>query len=378
MRRLLATLLTLLTLLSLTACGSAGQESDDAQTAAESDSTATRVVVDSFGREVEIPGEVKTIVCTGSGALRMICYLQCTDKLIGVEDTDKEYETSTLRDYAHVYYETFRDLPSIGKGGGTSNTAYVEELITLQPDVILSGYTQEALEDLQSATGIPCVSIRAASINFIDESFYTAMRVAADVLGAQDRCEEVLSYIDACKADLTDRTADIPEEEKPTCYTGAVTFSGAHGFTGTYSNFGPFMAIGARNVADEAGETGYFDADPEKIVAWDPDLIFLDPGNMDLVNDEYASNPGYYDALRAVQEGNLYSCISFNNYSTNVGYAIADAYYAGLVMFPEQFADVDIAAKTDEILEFLLGDAYYDEMVADGLSFGVMELGHAS
>lgn len=378
MRRLLATLLTLLTLLSLTACGSAPAGSNDAQEAPSTDSTATRVVVDSFGREVEIPGEVKTIVCTGSGALRMICYLQCTDKLIGVEDTDKEYETSTLRDYAHVYYETFRDLPSIGKGGGTSNTAYVEELITLQPDVILSGYTQEALEDLQSATGIPCVSIRAQSINFIDESFYTAMRVAADVLGAQDRCEEVLSYIDACKADLAERTADIPEDTKPTCYTGAVTFSGAHGFTGTYSNFGPFMAIGARNVADEAGETGYFDADPEKIVAWDPDYIFLDPGNMDLVNDEYASNPGYYDALRAVQEGKLYSCISFNNYSTNVGYAIADAYYAGTVLFPEQFADVDIAAKTDEILEFLLGDAYYDEMVADGLSFGVMELGHAS
>lgn len=378
MRRLLATLLTLLTLLSLTACGSAPAESGDAQEAPAADSTATRVVVDSFGREVEIPGEVKTIVCTGSGALRMICYLQCTDKLIGVEDTDKEYETSTLRDYAHVYYETFRDLPSIGKGGGTSNTAYVEELITLQPDVILSGYTQEALEDLQSATGIPCVSIRAQSINFIDESFYTAMRVAADVLGGQDRCEEVLSYIDACKADLAERTADIPEDTKPTCYTGAVTFSGAHGFTGTYSNFGPFMAIGARNVADEAGETGYFDADPEKIVAWDPDYIFLDPGNMDLVNDEYASNPGYYDALRAVQEGKLYSCISFNNYSTNVGYAIADAYYAGTVLFPEQFADVDIAAKTDEILEFLLGDAYYDEMVADGLSFGVMELGHAS
>lgn len=379
MRRFFAILLTLLTLLSLTACGAAAPEdSGSTQTDAEPDSAATRTVVDSFGREVEIPGEVKTIVCTGSGALRMICYLQCTDRLIGVEDTDKEYETSTLRDYAHVYYETFRDLPSIGKGGGTSNTAYVEELITLQPDVILSGYTQEALEDLQSATGIPCVSIRAQSINFIDESFYTAMRVAADVLGAQDRCEEVLSYIDACKADLAARTADIPEDTKPTCYTGAVTFSGAHGFTGTYSNFGPFMAIGARNVADQEGQEGYYDADPEKIVAWDPDYIFLDPGNMDLVNDEYAANPGYYDALRAVQEGKLYSCISFNNYSTNVGYAIADAYYAGTVLFPEQFADVDIAAKTDEILEFLLGDAYYDEMAADGLSFGVMELGYGS
>lgn len=378
MRRFSAILLTLLTLLSLTACGSAAEGADDTQASTQSEPAATRVVVDSYGREVEIPGEVKTIVCTGSGALRMISYLQCTDMLIGVEDTDKAYETSTLRDYAHVYYETFRDLPAIGKGGGTSNTAYIEELITLQPDVILSGYTQEALEDLQSATGIPCVSIRAQSINFIDESFYTAMRVAADVLGAQDRCEEVLSYIDSCKDDLAARTADIPEDAKPTCYTGAVTFSGAHGFTGTYSNFGPFMAIGARNVADQEGQDGYYDADPEKIVAWDPDYIFLDPGNMNLVNDEYAANPGYYDALRAVQEGNVYSCISFNNYSTNVGYAIADAYYAGTVLFPEAFADVDIAAKTDEILEFLLGDAYYDEMVADGLSFGVMELGHAA
>jgi len=126
-------------------------------------------------------------------------------------------------------------------------------------------------------------------------------------------------------------------------------------------------------VADETGEDGYFDADPEKIVAWDPDIIFLDPGNMTLVQEEYESNPGYFDSLRAVREGQLYSCISFNNYSTNVGYALADAYYAGTVMFPERFADVNIAEQTDEILQFLLGDAYYDEMLADGLYFGVID-----
>lgn len=377
MRRFVALLLALLALTALSACGATPvEESDSTQTAVESDSGTVRTIVDCYGREVEIPEEVKTVVCTGSGALRMVCYLQCTDRLVGVEDTDKNYETSTLRDYAHVYYETLQALPSIGKGGGTANTAYVEELIALQPDVILSGYSQEALEDLARTTGIPCVSVRALSINFIDESFYTAMEVAADVLGAQARCKEVLTWIDGCKADLSARTADIPEADKPLCYAGAVTYSGIHGFTGTYSNFGPFLAIGARNAADEVEEEGYYDADPEKILSWDPDVIFLDPGSLDLVQEEYASNPGFFDALTAVQTGQIYACVSYNNYSTNVGYAIADAYYAGTVLSPEQFADVDIAAKTDEILEFLLGRGYYDDMTADGLAFGPLEIGH--
>lgn len=377
MKRFVALLLALLTLAALVACGGEPAEnSDSTQPATEADSGAVCTVVDCYGREVEIPEDVKTVVCTGSGALRMVCYLQCTDKLVGVEDTDKNYETSTLRDYAHAYYETLQALPAIGKGGGTANTAYVEELIALQPDVILSGYSQEALEDLARTTGIPCVSVRALSINFIDESFYTAMEVAADVLGAQKRCEEVLTWIDGCKADLSARTADIPESDKPLCYAGAVTYSGTHGFTGTYSNFGPFLAIGARNAADEVAEEGYYDADPEKILSWDPDVIFLDPGSLDLVQEEYDSNPSFFDALTAVQTGQVYACVSYNNYSTNVGYAIADAYYAGAVLFPEQFADVDIAAKTDEILEFLLGRGYYADMTADGLAFGPLEIGH--
>ena len=131
------------------------------------------------------------------------------------------------------------------------------------------------------------------------------------------------------------------------------------------------------DVADEMGETGYLDADPEQVVAWDPELIFLDPGNMSLVRDEYQTNPGFFDSLTAVREGNLYACVSFNNYSTNVGYALADAYYAGSVIYPERFDDVNIAEKADDILEFLLGRRYYNDMKANGLTFGVIELGSA-
>ena len=38
---------------------------------------------------------------------------------------------------------------------------------------------------------------------------------------------------------------------------------------------------------------------------------------------------------------------------------------------------VNIAEKADDILEFLLGRRYYNDMKANGLTFGVIELGSA-
>ena len=336
---------------------------------------ATRIVKDTWGREVEIPETVENIVCLGSGAPRIAAYLGVMDMLVGAEDHAKKAQT-VLRDYTMVYQDDIKDLPAVGAGGGSgANNGYAEQIIEVQPDVILAGFSQEAAEELQNQTGIPVVCVRYLSINFVDESFYTAMRVFAEVVGAQERCETVLKFIDDCKKDLNDRTKDIPNSDKKTAYTGAVTFSGRHGFAGTYANFGPFLGINALNVADEVKGTNYFEADLEKIVEWDPDVIFLDPGNMDLVNDEYKTNPGYFDSLRAVQEGNVYTMPAFNNCGTNITYAIMDAYYAGIVLYPEAFADVDMATIGGEILEFMLGENFFEKMEAGGLYYGKPTIG---
>ena len=335
----------------------------------------TRIVTDTWGREVEIPETVKTIVCLGSGAPRIAAYLGVMDLLVGAEDHDIQNKT-VLRDYNVVYQDQLAALPAVGAGGGSgANNGYAEQIIEIQPDVILAGFSQEAAEELQDQTGIPVVCVRYLSINFVDESFYTAMRVFAEVVGKQERCEAILQFIDNCKKDLNDRTKDIPNSEKKTAYTGAVTFSGRHGFAGTYANFGPFLAVNARNVADEVKDVNYFETNLEKIVEWDPDVIFLDPGNMDLVNDEYNTNPGYFRALRAVQEGNLYTMPSFNNCSTNITYAIMNAYYAGIVLFPEAFSDVTMEAVAAEILETMLGENFFTEMEQAGLYYGKLTLG---
>ena len=335
----------------------------------------TRVVKDTWGREVEIPETVEKIICLGSGAPRIAAYLDVMDMLVGAEDHDKK-DATVLRDYTMVYHDDIKNLPSVGAGGGSgANNGYAEEIIAAQPDVILAGFSQEAAEELERQTGIPVVCVRYQSINFVDESFYTAMRVFAEVVGAQERCETVLTFVDACKKDLNNRTKDIPDSRKLTAYTGAVTFSGRHGFAGTYANFGPFMGVNALNVADEVKDTNYFETDLEKIVQWDPDVIFLDPGNMDLVNDEYKTNPDYFDALRAVQEGNVYTMPSFNNCGTNVTYALMDAYYAGIVLYPDAFADVKMETIGAEILQTMLGENFFKEMEQGGLYYGKLTLG---
>ncbi|MCL2382009.1 MAG: ABC transporter substrate-binding protein [Treponema sp.] len=338
-------------------------------------SAETRIVTDVWGREVRIPAEVRTIVALGSGAPRIAAYLGVVDMMAGSERMDAE-TFSVLRDFNPVHHQTFRALPIVGRGGGSgNNNAYPEELIKLAPDVILAAFSPEAADELFFQTHIPVVSVRYFSVNFIDDSFYRAVRVFAEVVGARERGEEVLSFIQGHKAELQRRTYGIPGGEKPRVYAGAVTFNGRRGFSGTYSNFGPLMAINALNVADEAGMEGFFEANLEHVVLWDPDVIFLDPGNMDLVNAEYAANPAFFNSLRAVREGRVYAMPAFNFAATNVTYALMNAYFAGTVLFPERFAGVDIARISAEILTFFLGENTFDVMARNGLSFGRVTIG---
>ncbi|MCL2707418.1 MAG: ABC transporter substrate-binding protein [Dehalococcoidia bacterium] len=334
----------------------------------------TRIIVDVWGREVEIPANVERIIALGSGAPRIAAYLNAMDMVVGAEEYISQ-GVSVARDYNPVHYDKLLTLPFVGAGGGSgNNNAYPEEIIKLSPDVIIAGFDLEAANELQAQTGIPVVSVRHAT-GLAADDFYRAMRVFADVIGAQERCEALLAYIDMMKEDLMLRTSSVPENEKLKAYAGAVTWNGRRGFSGTYSNFGIFDAINAKNVAYNASIAAFYEANLESIVVWNPDVIFLDPGNMDLVNDEYRINPNYFNSLRAVREGNVYTMPAFNFAGTNITYAFMNAYYAGIILFPEQFADVDIAKKSEEILMMFLGVNTYELMAQGGLYYGKIMIG---
>ena len=365
---------------SASAAGSSVQQSEESteqlstDSAAESEAEsmeepATRIITDSTGRDVEIPSRVESIVCVGVGALRYSCYMDAADLVVGVEDYEVKEGMSRL--YNYVNFDKFKDLPVTGTNGEPN----IEEIITAGPQVIvMSSYASADADDLQAKSGIPVVMVPGSDTT-LDDNAYETIRIMGELYGKEDRAQELTAYLKGIQKDLDDRTADIPEEDKPSVYVAGVSFKGAHGFEGTEAYYGPFELIHANNLANTTDQTGAFDIDLEQVLTWDPEIIFLDFNGMSLINEDYADNPDYYQNLTAVKEGKVYSQISFRSSASNLETALADAYYAACVMYPEQFSDIDPVEKAGEIFTALLGTNPYEDLKEAGYEFRQITIG---
>lgn len=354
--------------LTLTACGSNNAASGSAS-AASSSAAATKTVVDAYGRSVDVPKDAKTAATVGSGA-RFVVYAGAQDKLIAV--TEMETTPAMNRPYAIAYKDLFADLPSTSNGNHLLETNVNEEqLMDLNPDVIISSRSAEECDALQKDTGIPVIGITYQNQLFTD-NVYNSITCVGEALGTEDHASEVVAKLKEWDADLKARTADIADADKPSVYVGAVNYKGAKSFTGTYANYAPLVELNAKNVADETGQKAAVDVDLEQIGNWDPDYMFLNAGNMDLMKADYANNQAFFDGLKAFQQGNLYTQPFFNFNGTNIDTGICDTYFIGATIYPDKFADVDLKAKYSEIYTTLLGVDFYQVMQQNGMDFKSM------
>ena len=376
MKKRISFLLVLAMVLTMAACGNtANAPTTEASSAAAETLGLTeaapesRVITDAAGRTVEIPAEVNQVVCVGVGALRYTCYVGGADRVIGVEDYETKPGMSRL--YNYVNFDKFKDLPVIG----TNGEPFVEEIVGVDPQVIvMSSYAKQDADELSEKTGIPVVVVPGSDTT-LDDKAYETIRILGELYGLEDRAETLTAYLRGVQKDLDDRTASIPEESKPTCYVGGVSFKGQHGFEGTEAYYGPFELIHAKNLANTTDQTGAFNIDVEQVLAWDPDVIFLDFNGMSLIKEDYEAHPDFYNALTAVQEGKVYSQISFRSSASNLETALADAYYAACIMFPEAFSDIDPVEKAGEIFEALLGTNPYEDLKGAGYEFRPITIG---
>jgi iron complex transport system substrate-binding protein len=355
-------LMLVLTLPALSGCNTGAQNTAE-----------TVAVTDLIGRQVAIPAKVARVVAIGPGALRLYVYAGNLDYVVGVEQI--EVDSPTGKPYL-LANPALAELPIIGQGG-PNNAPDPEKILTAAPDVIFSTYATDAAaaDELQAKTGIPVVTLSYGGQSFgttaiFGQTVQESLMLIGRITGQIDKAQAAVDFIQQAQQDLDNRTKDIPDADRPTVYVGGLGARGTHGIESTQGKYTLLDVIHAKNVVDETGESGSIMIDKEKLLDWDPDFIFIDQGGFAAVDEDYQKNPVFYESLSAIQNGKVYSQLPYNYYNTNIGTAIADAYFLGKILYPEAFVDVDPAQKADEIYQALLGQPVYAQMAAAFGEFG--------
>jgi iron complex transport system substrate-binding protein len=325
-----------------------------------SDCFAGEITVrDLAGRMVTIEKTPERIVCVAPGSLRLIAYLQALDRVVGVEEIEKRFPKA--RPYWMANPQLAK-LPIIGPGGVSSinRRPDLESILSVSPDLIFISYMQpDKADELSRQLSIPVVVLSYGDFGSFDERLYVSLEVAGKILRKDDRARAVVDYIRTSARDLASRVSGIPEADKPRTYIGGIGWKGGHGLESTDAGYQPFAWVKANNVAAVPGKQSHYFIDREKLLALNPEVIFLDGGGSVIIREDYTKHPRFYDQLDAFKRGNVFSLYPFNWYMTNIGTVIADAYAVGKILYPQRFEDVAIPEQSDAIYDFLLGKPLY-------------------
>jgi len=329
-------------------------------------SATTLTVTDLTNRTVTVPSSPQRIIGVGAGDVRMLVYLQAADRIVGVDQMEKGPTNSTAlgmglpsgrdRPYSIAHPE-LAEKPFIG----TNRLDDPEQIIAQKPDIIFATWrTAKDADALQEKTGVPVVALVSGDLGKSKPQFYQSLRLMGKILGKDERAETVISFIESTIADLNSRTKDVAKDQSGKVYVGGVSFNGAHGLLSTEPTYPSLKMVNGDNVAAGAGAGGQVMIDKEQLLAWDPDVIFIDESSYALVAADL-KDP-VYQSLKAVKNNQIYGLMPYNWYANNYDTVLANAYYVGKILYPDKFADVSVEQKADEIYTNLDGKAVYSEM----------------
>ena len=342
------------------------------------DSEGMVTITDAFGREVSIPENPEKIAVVGSGSMRYFVYLGIDlDDVCAVDyqDSKLNIETVNVRPYALANPEIL-EIPEVGAAKGVVDN---EKLLMSGADILFMGGASssnaEVANEIQEKTGIPVVMFYTGNYVTDAEKIQATLLMLGEILGKEQRAKDLIAYFDAVEADLKKRVAGLSAEE--TVYVGGVSYNGVHGLDGTDPTYYPFAVLNIKNAAAEVtsvSQTGYAQISKEKLLEWDPDFILVDLSTLTAAEGgalvELKNDPSYRE-LTAVKNSMVYTVNPHTSMNVNHETTLANAYFIGKLLYPEQFEDIDPVKKADEIYTFVVGEPVFDLLSAnvEGLSY---------
>ena len=321
-------------------------------------SVPTRKVTDALGREVALPDTVNRAVCIRASAIRLVTYAGGVPFICGVEEQETRENVFT-----HLLAH-----PELGKKPliGPQMGGDAELIMAVQPDVIfMSSTTAGDADDLQRRTGIPVVALEYGDLGAKRPIFYASLRRIGEVLHTEGRVDSLIRYTENQIAELQQRTQHKGENKR--VYVGGLAYKGLKGITSTDPYYAAFGFLGVDNVASAIDSayvspiTGTY-IDWEQLVDWDPEVIFIDRSGWPLVNEDFKNREKLNQLLAAYRNQQVYALWPYNNNHTNFEVMLINAWYAGKILFPDQFQDISLRDKADEILVEFVGQPIGQEL----------------
>ena len=366
----------------------AGCAADNAGAGSEQAGTAAVSFTDLAGRQVELDhapervilGEGRSVFATG-----ILNKEDPLDKVVAIGSDLKQ----NVPDYYRELEKTtpkVNELPEIG--GFTKGDVTVEELISLDPDlIVLSKDQYEASQTAGLTDKLDQAGLTYAVTDFRAkplENTIPTMEIFADIFGHEDRAEEFIADWQK-NVDLVTERAKKAQDKPSTFVWRAAGISDCCG-SWNDSNISELVNVaGGKNVADGIieGESGALT--PEKVIDVDPDMVIATGGDWSTKVDNARGHTGFaatgygisekdahdsaktlasvqpgFEDLSAVKEHNLHG-LWHQFYNSPFNYLALLQIAAWL--HPEDYADVNVQQEWAEAQE------KYSPVPGDGTFF---------
>ena len=310
-------------------------------------SQASRQITDQTGRQVTIPDRVDRIVVLQHQTLNLLVQMNATDKIVGVMANWKQQLGDS---YARL-------APELNQKATLGDLTHVdpEKLVALHPQVVfVTNYAPHEMIDSITVLGIPVVAIslrhdepgEKAKMNpsirdeemAYDKGLREGISLIGEIINKPAEAKALITATDEGHKIVSDRLKDVPAEKRIRAYMAnpELTTYGSGKYTGLM-----MLHAGAVNVA-AATVKGFKTVSMEQVIAWDPQVIFVQERYPSVVN-EINSSP-QWQAIDAVKNHRVWL---MPDYAKAWGYPMPEAMGSGELwmakkLYPQKFQDVDM------------------------------------
>ena len=292
-------------------------------------------ISDAAGRAVPIPAKVTRVFPAGPPAA-ILLYTLAPELLIGWPRANRPEEC------AYMLPEICA-RPEVGRITGRGNTANLETVLALKPDLIVDvGSTSATFVSLadrvQEQTGIPYALLdgRFAAIA-------RSYRSLGELIGRADDAEKHARYAEETLKTILGRVEPIAPAARPKVYYARGPRGLATGLGGSI-NVETIELLG-RNVAGET-QGGLANVSIEQILLWNPDVIVT-------IDQEFAAsvrNDPSWASVKAVRDNRVHLSpkmpFGWVDFPPGVNRLIG-LWWLAKILYPERFPE-DLRALTQD------------------------------